>query len=95
MARQHRQLHLLLDDAEKLRRYSQFKQNIEGDQPEVPDGMSDSFDLIPLEFFMNPRCMLAPISIEATIAEAEQSETTEKEKEQEMSSHAKDFTISL
>ena len=33
-----------------------FKHNISGDQPEVLDGMPDSSDPLPPEFFMNPRC---------------------------------------
>ena len=33
-----------------------FKHNICGDQPEVLDGMPDSFDPLPPKFFMNPRC---------------------------------------
>ena len=33
-----------------------FKHNICGDQPKVPNGMSNSSDPLPLEFFMNPRC---------------------------------------
>ena len=33
-----------------------FKHNICGDQPEVPDGMTDSYDQLLLEFFMNPKC---------------------------------------
>ena len=35
-----------------------FKHNICGDQLEVLDGMPDSFDPLPPEFFMNPRCPL-------------------------------------
>ena len=33
-----------------------FKHNICGSQPEVLDGMPDSFDPLPPEFFVNPRC---------------------------------------
>ena len=33
-----------------------FKHNICGDQPEVPDGMPDSPDPLPQNFFANPRC---------------------------------------
>ena len=33
-----------------------FKHNICGDQPEVSDGMSDSFDPLLLDFFVNPKC---------------------------------------
>ena len=39
-----------------------FKHNICDDQPEIPDGMPDSIDLLPPEFFVNPRCPLAPNS---------------------------------
>ena len=73
----------------------EFKHNIGEDQPEFPDGMPDSFDPIPPEFFMNPKCLSAQIATEATAAEAEQSEMTEKAKEQEMSAHAEDFAESL
>ena len=48
-----------------------FKHNICGDQPEVPNGMPDSSDLLPLEFFMNPRCPPALAPIEATTIEVE------------------------
>ena len=44
-----------------------FKHNISGDQPEVPDDMPDSFDPLPLEFFVNPKCPLVPVAIEAKI----------------------------
>ena len=33
-----------------------FKHNICGDHPEVPDGMPDSSFSFPYEFFSNPRC---------------------------------------
>ena len=36
-----------------------FKHNIYGDQPKVPDGMPDSSNSLPLEFFTNPRWSLA------------------------------------
>ena len=48
-----------------------YKHNICGDQPEVPNGMPDSSDLLPLEFFMNPRCPSALALIEATTIEVE------------------------
>ena len=51
-----------------------FKHNICGDQPEVIDGMANSFDPLPLEFFMNPRCPPVLAAIEATTTEAYQSE---------------------
>ena len=48
-----------------------FKHNICGDQLEVPDGMLDSSDPLPLEFFINPKCppALAPIEVTATAAD--------------------------
>ena len=55
-----------------------FKHNIYGDQPKVPDGMPDSSDPLPLEFFVNPRCPLALVAIEAIVAEVDQSEAAEK-----------------
>ena len=36
--------------------YCVFKHNICGDHPKVPDGMPDSANLLPPEFFANPRC---------------------------------------
>ena len=48
-----------------------FKHNIYGDQPEVPDGMPDSSDPLPLEFFVNLRCSQAPIATKATTVEAD------------------------
>ena len=51
-----------------------FKHNICGDNPEVPDGMPDSSDLISLEFFVNPKCPPALAAIEATTVEVDQSE---------------------
>ena len=44
-----------------------FKHNINGDHPEVPNGMPDSSEMLALEFFVNPRCPSASI---ATIAKA-------------------------
>ena len=35
---------------------SVFKHVICGDQPEVPDGMPDSSNFLPSEFFASPRC---------------------------------------
>ena len=37
-----------------------FKHNICGDQPKVLDGMPDSSDPLPLEFFANPGCPPGP-----------------------------------
>ena len=33
-----------------------FKNNIYGDRPDIPDGMPDSSNPLPPEFFDNPRC---------------------------------------
>ena len=65
--------------------------NICGDQPEVLDGMPDSSDLLPPEFFMNPGCPPVRAPTEAIIIEAEQSKTTEKAKDPEMSTPVEDF----
>ena len=51
-----------------------FKHNICGDQPEVLDGMPDSSDPLPPEFFMNPRCPPAPTATEVTTVEVDQGE---------------------
>ena len=48
-----------------------FKHIICGDQPEVPNGMLDSFDPLPLEFLVNPRCPPAPAATDATAAEVD------------------------
>ena len=55
-----------------------FKHNICGDQPKVPIGMPDSSDPLPLEFFANPRCPLAPATIEVMTMEVDQSEATKE-----------------
>ena len=55
-----------------------FKHNICGDQPEVPNGMPDSFDLIPPKFFANPRCSLALTSTEVIAIDVDQSEATKE-----------------
>ena len=47
-----------------------FKHNICGDHPKVPDGMPDSVDSLPPEFFMNPGCPLIQEAVEATMTEA-------------------------
>ena len=65
-----------------------FKHNICGDQPEVPDGKPDSFDLLPLEFFANPRCPSIPTATKATIAEMDQSKAV---KDPERSAPSGDF----
>ena len=68
-----------------------LKHYICGDQPKVPDGMPDSFDPLPLEFFMNPRCPPVQAPTEATATKAEQSKTTKKAKDPKMSAPAEDF----
>ena len=65
-----------------------FKHNICGDQPEVSYGMSDSFDPLLLEFFVNPKCPLVPIATEATTTEVDKSKTV---KEPERSVPVGDF----
>ena len=55
-----------------------FKHNICGDHPEVPNGMPDSSNPLNLEFFVDPRCPLAPTSTEATIAVMDQSEAVKE-----------------
>ena len=65
-----------------------FKHNICVDQPKVPDGMPDSSsNLLPLEFFVNPRCPPTSTASEATTTEVHQSEAT---KESERSASAGD-----
>ena len=45
-----------------------FKHNICGDHPKVPEGMPDSVDPLPPEFFMNPGCPpIQPIAKATTI----------------------------
>ena len=48
-----------------------LKDNIYGSQPEYPDDMPDSFDLLPLEFLANPRCLPVPAIIEVIAAEVD------------------------
>ena len=50
-----------------------FEHNICGDQPEVPNGMPDSSDLLPLKFFINLRYPPAPTATEATSAKVDKS----------------------
>ena len=44
-----------------------FKQNICGDCPKVLEGMPDSADLLPLEFFMKPGCPPIQATAKATM----------------------------
>ena len=46
-----------------------FKHIICGDRPEVPEGMPDSTDSLPPEFFVNPRCHPVQAATEATATE--------------------------
>ena len=48
-----------------------FKHNICGDQPKVPDGMPDSSDLLPSEFFANPKCPKASVTTEVMTTEVD------------------------
>ena len=68
-----------------------FKHNICGDQPEVQNGMPDSSYLLPLEFFVNPRCPLILAAIEATTTEVDQSEAERRAEELERSAPVGDF----
>ena len=68
-----------------------FKHNICKDQPEVSDGMPESFALITLEFLVNPRCLSAPIATKVIAVEAEPGKTIEKAKDPERSTPVKDF----
>ena len=72
-----------------------FKHNIYGDQPEVLDGMPDSSDPLPPNFFLDPWCSSALVTTEAIAVEAEQSDTTEKAKDLERSVFAEDINGSL
>ena len=63
-----------------------------GDHSEVLDGMLDSSNLLPLEFFVNPRCLPATAATEATIAEVDQNEAA---KEPEKIAFAEDQSRSL
>ena len=55
-----------------------FKHNICGDQLEVLNSMLDSFNLLPLEFFANPRCSSAPTATEVIAVDVDQSEATKE-----------------
>ena len=55
-----------------------FKHNICGDHPEVPEGMLDSTDPLPPEFFVNPDCPSVQGAAEATATEAPLSKTAKE-----------------
>ena len=48
-----------------------FKHNICGDHPKVSDGMPDSSDPLPSEFFMDSRCTSVLVAAKATTAKVE------------------------
>ena len=48
-----------------------FKNNFYRDQPEISDGMPNSANPFPSEFFVNPRCPLALAAIEAKDAKVD------------------------
>ena len=52
-----------------------FKHNIFGSQPKVPNGMPDSSNQLPSEFFANPRCPLVPAVTEMTTIEEDLTES--------------------
>ena len=68
-----------------------LKHNICGDQPEVPNGMPDSFDPLPLKFFVNRRCPSVPTATEAIIAEVDQSEVAVRVEKPKRSAPIRDF----
>ena len=55
-----------------------LKHNIYGDWIEVPNSMPDSSSPLPLEFFVDPRCPLAPVATEATIVKVDQSKAAKE-----------------
>ena len=57
-----------------------FKNNICGDRPEILDGMPDSANPFPLEFFVNLRCPSGPAAVEAKGAEVDQGGVVEDSK---------------
>ena len=55
-----------------------FKQNICGDQPEVPNDMPDSSNLLPPEFFVSPKCPPVPTATKNTTVKAHPSEAAKE-----------------
>ena len=45
-----------------------FAHNICRSKPEFPNGMSDTSNPLPLEFFVNPRCHPGAVPVEAVVA---------------------------
>ena len=58
-----------------------FKHNICGDHPRVREGMSDSTDPLPPEFFVNPRCPSIQAVAKATATKVPPSETVKESME--------------
>ena len=58
-----------------------FKHSICEDQPEIPDGMPDSANPLPPEFFVNPRCPSAPITVEVKAVDIDMGEATKDTEE--------------
>ena len=58
-----------------------FKHNICGDQPEILDGMLDSTNPLPPEFFVNLRCPLAPTAIKVKAVDIDLGEAAKDPKE--------------
>ena len=54
-----------------------FKNNINGDRPEIPDCMPDSTNPLAQEFFVNTRCPPTPTAVEAKDEEVDQGRTVE------------------
>ena len=61
------------------------KHNIRCDQLEVPNGMHDSSNPLPPEFFVNCRCLLVPLATKAIATEADQSEVARRAEDLERS----------
>ena len=58
-----------------------FKHSIYGDQPGISDGMHDSANPLPLEFFVNRRCPPAPVAVEAKAVEVDLGEAVKDPEE--------------
>ena len=58
--------------------YCVFKHNIYGNRPEVLEGMPDSADPKPPEFFVNPGWPLVQVTSEATAPEVTLNEATKE-----------------
>ena len=52
--------------------FCMFKNNICGDRLEISNGMLDSANSLPPEFFVNPRCPPSPTAVEVKDAEVDQ-----------------------